>query len=206
MSSPTDWILEALERDPSKTRAGMARALNLDKSAITRLLSGQRQLKFHEAEKIAAYLGRQPPGVAAAGGLREEEAQFLGPGAPIFEAETLGNGVWMLRRDRAPIDRRPPAPQFENAAKLFGLYAPDAVMAPRFRAGEIVWADPARPPEVGGDAILFERGENPTGERIVVCFLKAASADEWTVQQHAVSGEKRFSCEAWRGAFVPPRA
>ncbi len=54
------WILIGL-KTPGKTRAGIARALGLKPPQITRLLQGTRRLKADEVQKIATYLGVDPP-------------------------------------------------------------------------------------------------------------------------------------------------
>ena len=55
-----DWILRGLKK-PDKTQAGIARALSLNPSQISRLLKGKRQLKAAEVPKIERYLGEEAP-------------------------------------------------------------------------------------------------------------------------------------------------
>jgi len=55
-----DWIRQGLARS-GKTQRGLARALNVDPSAVSRLLDGKRQLKAAEVPKVAAYLGIPAP-------------------------------------------------------------------------------------------------------------------------------------------------
>lgn len=55
------WIAEALDRNPRKTQAGLARALGRDASSVSRLLKGKRQVKANELSKIIAYIGENPP-------------------------------------------------------------------------------------------------------------------------------------------------
>lgn len=214
---PTDiaWIIRALDSDPTKTRAGMARALNIDKSAITRLLSGERQLKFHEAEKIAAYLEIKTPFASAATGdeiAERDRAYGDAPdfeGAPIYDAQALSDGAWMLFRNNPAIDKKQRAPHFANAAKVFGFYAPDNVMAPRFKTGEIVWVDPARPPVLSGDVLLVEKTPGPDGETVVLGELRSINDASWTITQHNASAphhrERTYSTMEWSVYFVPPR-
>ncbi len=56
-----DWIRDVLQQKPEKTQAGLARALGRDKSSVSRLLTGDRQIKAGEVSKIVAYLGEKPP-------------------------------------------------------------------------------------------------------------------------------------------------
>ncbi len=212
MPPTVEWIREALARDSTKTRAGIARALGVDKSAVTRLLSGERQLKFHEAEKIAAYLGVPRPL-----GLHDRERDFAHPDtpatsdeagagdAPIYRAEAESDGRWLILRNEAPIDWRPRAPHFERAAHVFGFYAPDDAMAPRFKPGEIVWVDPSRPVNPGDDALFVEKTPAGRPERIALGELKAASGGEFIFIQHKDESERRLAARAWSALHVLPR-
>lgn len=57
------WLAEQLSR-PGYSQAGLARALGKSPSAVSRILSGHRQIKLHEAAKITAYLGAKSPPVS----------------------------------------------------------------------------------------------------------------------------------------------
>src|SRR5437588_4593484 len=63
------WIKDGLSR-PGKSQNGLAEALDVDPSSISRLLNGARQVKTREIELISSYLGFGPPADAfgAAGG------------------------------------------------------------------------------------------------------------------------------------------
>ncbi len=51
-----DWFFERLER-AGKSLRGLARHLDIDPSAASRLFSGQRHMKLDEAERIARFIG-----------------------------------------------------------------------------------------------------------------------------------------------------
>jgi transcriptional regulator with XRE-family HTH domain len=55
-----DWIREGLKR-PGKSQTGLAAALGRDKSAVSNIVKGKRQVKAHEIPLIADYLGLPPP-------------------------------------------------------------------------------------------------------------------------------------------------
>lgn len=209
MSSGIEWIKTALARDPAKTRAGMAEALGVDRSAVTRLLSGERQLKFHEAEKIAAYLG-----VASPIGLAEKSREFGGglaepytpEVAPIYAASALKGGRWSLSRHHEPVDWRPRAPHFLNAAKVFGFYAPDDTMAPRFLAGEIVWVDPVRPVAAGDDALFVEKRRGAAGpETVILAAFTGLDSSAFEAVQHLGRKMLRLERRQWSALHVLPR-
>lgn len=54
------WLAEQLNR-PGYSQAGLARALGKSPSAVSRILSGDRQIKLQEAAQILAYLGVPAP-------------------------------------------------------------------------------------------------------------------------------------------------
>lgn len=202
------WILERLEADPTKTRAGLAAALGVDKSAITRMLKGERQIKADEIAKIAAYFGEWPPI-----GLAEDQKEFVGADgalapAPVYAVEKADGGRWALCRHLAPIDERPRAPHFARAAQAFGFYAPDDLMAPRFKKGEVVWVDPARPVKPGDDVLLLQNGHGARAgapEPFILAELLRASGDEIIYTQHKDENERRVSARNWTPLHVLAR-
>lgn len=56
-----EWIRKQLETHPEKSQAGLARALGVDPSAVTRLLKGARLLKAHEIPVIEAFFNTSAP-------------------------------------------------------------------------------------------------------------------------------------------------
>lgn len=51
-----DWFLQQLEEKHKSVR-GLARHLDLDASAVSRMFAGQRRMKMEEANRIAVFLG-----------------------------------------------------------------------------------------------------------------------------------------------------
>ena len=58
------WFFSALERRRQSLRK-LAKHMGLDPSAVSRIVSGDRQLKAHEQDQIAAFLGVSPEEVSA---------------------------------------------------------------------------------------------------------------------------------------------
>ena len=209
MTTDVQWIVDALQKDPSKTRAGIARALNVDKSAITRLLAGERRLKFSEAHIIGDYLGVSVPH-RPLGGLAEDQAEFVTASteaarAPIMAASPLFKGKWLLHRDRKPVDFRLRPPNVAMTEGVFGFYAPDRAMAPRFRPGETIWIDPTRPPIVGGDILLADKKTDPDAQVIFVGELTDEKPDRWMVRQSDSGRATAFPKDAWTAFRILPR-
>ncbi len=204
MQREIDWIVEALARDRTKTKSGLARALNIDKSGVSRMLRGERRLKFEEAQRAADYLGVNP-----GGGFAEDAADFQGEGparrddgtAPLYRATAGGNGLWVIDRS-AVIERRPRAPEFAGAELVFGFYAPDDAMAPRFYTGEVVWTNPARPAAPGEDALLMEDPSDPATLNLYLCFLEKKTATQFSGVQYGNGEKVSAPARGWRAAHV----
>jgi 3,4-dihydroxy 2-butanone 4-phosphate synthase/GTP cyclohydrolase II len=93
------WIKDGLSR-PGKSQNGLAEALALDPSSVSRLLKGARQVKTREIELISAYLGYGPPADAfgTAGASRSRGAPVSN--AAIIEAiEAIGRGELVVVTD-----------------------------------------------------------------------------------------------------------
>lgn len=204
MQREIDWIIEALARDRTKTKSGLAKALHIDKSGVSRMLRGERRLKFEEAQRAAEYLGVSPGGgfaEPAAEYQTEPPARRDDGTAPLYRAAAGENGVWIIDRT-AVIERRPRAPQFAGAELVFGFYAPDDAMAPRFYTGEVVWTNPARPAAPGEDAVLIAPTAGAGEMKLYLCLLEEKTAAKLSGLQYG-SGERRsVPAQGWRAAHV----
>ncbi len=206
MQREVDWIIEALERDPAKTQTGLAAALGIDKSGVSRMLKGRRRLKYEEAQRAAEYL-EVNPAVAERAGFAEPENPYLAEPrpemlAPLY-ASAAGekNGVWLLDLQQ-PIERRPQAPDFAGAALVFGFYAPDESMGPRFHTGEIVWVNPGRPAAAGHDALLLAKDAPAARTAACLCVLETTTASAYRISQYGIGGVREFPAADWRAAYV----
>lgn len=56
-----NWVAAGLLKG-GKSKGGLAKAMGLHQSQVTRLLDGDRQIKAEEVPVIARYLGENPPG------------------------------------------------------------------------------------------------------------------------------------------------
>lgn len=204
MQREVDWIIEALARDRTKTKSGLAKALHIDKSGVSRMLRGERRLKFEEAQRAADYLGVSPGGgfaEAAADYQSEPHPRRDDETAPLYRATPGEDGVWIVDRS-AVIERRPRGPQFAGADLVFGFYAPDDAMAPRFYTGEVVWTNPARPAAPGEDAVLIAETGGAGEMKLYLCFLEEKTAATLSGFQYG-SGERRsVPARGWRAAHV----
>lgn len=60
MDDTLTWIKEGLKK-PGKTQRGLARAMGIDPTGVSRMLAGNREIKANEVPKIRAYLGAPLP-------------------------------------------------------------------------------------------------------------------------------------------------
>jgi hypothetical protein len=201
------WIEDALEQSRQagtrKTKAGVAAALGRTPAQATRLLDGTRRLQAEEISKIARYLETPPPS-----GFAEDAASFEGKPqdlAPIFRVSVNNSGDWLLHRHEEPIDLKPRAPHFINSAKVFGFYAPDDLMAPRFKPGETVWVDPARPPKPGDEVVLVRNTTTRGPEQVILAELRAQSKAELKIAQYKDQTERAYEKARWTALLVLPR-
>lgn len=111
-----DWLKAGLKQ-PGKTQKGLADALRIDATAVSKMLSGKRRLQLHEVPKASAYLGIDPPG-------RDQQANHLVAFAhPTTDSVPLrkiaAGGVW--REKDKPMMLEPVAIPVVPEPRLRGL-------------------------------------------------------------------------------------
>lgn len=156
------WIRDGLAA-PGRTQRGLADALGLDPSAVSRLLAGERQLRAAEIPVIAAYLdsaapanlvpvsppsARTMPRRPAAGspwaGLRD---------LPVMGTVVAGSdGMFLMNGQVHDYIERPPALQGVSGA--YAVYVSDTSMVPRYFPGETLHVHPGRAVTRGDDTFV----------------------------------------------------
>lgn len=121
-----EWIADGLKKQ-GKDQYGLADVLGIDRSAISKLVNGVRQLKADEIAKVAAYLEEPPP------------ARMM----PVCYTVGAGQEVFAVDAD-GPQD-------YEPVSGFWGVEAELAVvkgdsMWPMFSEGSRIFFGPARPP------------------------------------------------------------
>lgn len=200
------WLDSLFAAEPTKTNAELADALGLNKSAVTRIRNGERQIKAAEIPVICAFFDAASP-FGTPGGLAEEEAPFDGApagNAPVYRS-FAEDGYWRLDRSADPIDERPRAPHFGRAAMVFGLYAPDDAMSPRFKPGEIVWVDPARPARAGEEALFVEAAAIGGAERALLGAYEGERDGRHRYLQYRDGTQHSLDAQKWKALHVLPR-
>lgn len=199
------WTKRQLAVDQTKTQAGLARHLGINKSAVSRMLSGDRKITASELDMIVAYLGVAHPRLQPVSGFSDPGTEYRAadtdppvhrPQAPIYGITARTDGHWSLDR-REPIDWRPKVFGHETSVRLFGFYAPDDSMAPRFKRGEIVWVEPSRPASAGQDALLMRSNEYEQLEHVILCEIHHLSHDRISFRQHNSAELISVSARDW---------
>ncbi|MGF1625702.1 MAG: helix-turn-helix transcriptional regulator [Alphaproteobacteria bacterium] len=184
----TEWLRQGLSR-AGRTQRGLALALGVDASAISRLLHGQRRLRAHEIPVAARYLGLAPapllPGPAGADNRRAGPRRAQGippagsPAAAVLEllgvaagsAADIDDDLFLLN-DAAPIDRVRRPDGLLARPRAFALRVIGASMAPRYEPGDTIAVDPEQAPAIGDDVVLaLADPAAPTPERASRCLL-----------------------------------
>ena len=208
MEREVEWIRRALARNRDKTQTGLAQALNLDKSSVSRLLRGERRLKFSEARLAAAYLGVEPPAGFTEGGgdYQSNRAAAQTPSsAALFRVDVGSDGFWLLDRETV-VETRPRSQQLTGVPSAFGFYVPDAAMAPRFQIGEVAWVNPDRPAATGDDALMIRKERCGDLDMVLLCEIRDVSHDGFSIHQHGVGGNTRTLPRSdWNAYYVFPR-
>lgn len=118
-----EWIIKALE-NPAKSKAGLAKAIAKHPSVVSRIISGEREIKMRELSAIARYLGVNPPasapteelhkiatafivGDVAAGVWTEPSVTFEPiPSTVVVDSRWPANSVFLLRVKGTSINRQ----------------------------------------------------------------------------------------------------
>jgi hypothetical protein len=198
-----EWIRNRLHTT-GQTQKALAYALDLDPSAVSRLLDGARQLKPHEIPRIIEFFqnpstpeqpveggvrsidyGGKPHGTTEAFADRhlEKRKVYRAPSGPRPKAKAAADlpilgplvadprGFYALEVGEA--ERRPAPPQLTGVSGAYALFIPDDRLAPRYRAGEVIYIHPSRPPTVGSFVVV--RFRSPAG-KVVIGEVQSADA------------------------------
>lgn len=165
-----EWIERGLEK-PGLFRKGLADALGLSPSAVTRMLDGTRRVHLEEVPRIAAYLGDTPPDIGAEIALDDAEPP---PDAtvPLKGYVAAGAQAHFVPLDENEFDRVIAPPN--STEKTFALEIRGTSLGELFDRW-LVYADDVRSP-VTADLIGKTCIVGLSDGRIVVKKLKRSRA------------------------------
>lgn len=131
----SQWLKTQFEVHPEKTKAGLAAAIGVEPPAVSKILSGSRQIKAQEYVLMREYFGLPVDGHAS---LHRSPASYtIKPldGHESFRDGQAAPSDWVL--PAAILSPRTKAP----AEKIRIFQVREAVMEPDFRSGEYVLVD-----------------------------------------------------------------
>lgn len=120
------WIRKGL-RKPGKDQSGLASVLGIDRTVVSKIVRGSRQLKASEIEIIARYLGEAPPDRIM------PISYYIGAGQQVFY-----------------LDQNEPL-EYVAVSGMWGVECELAIvrgdsMWPFLNEGDRIYIGPARPP------------------------------------------------------------
>ena len=98
-------------------------------------------------------------------------AEMAQPGnCPIYLCATE-DSLRLAINSGEEIETGVPPVRYKSAPHIYGLYLPDDRLAPRFRAGELIWLHPQRPPKIGDETLAIPLNAKPTSISAVLGTL-----------------------------------
>lgn len=185
-----EWIRTRL-RNAGKTQRQLAAALGFDASGVSRLLDGRRKLRADELARIRAFfepstapLPAPPPPFRLAGFADAPRPRRPRPGPtprnrlagdmPVLAPPSGHGRPYFEFPVGPPAEYRPRPDQLLGVADAYAIFAPGDALAPRYRAGEVLFVHPTRPPVAGCDTLVRLRSP----ERAVAVLRYLSSTDE----------------------------
>lgn len=136
----SQWLKHQFETNPNKTKAGLAYALNLTPPAISKILSGTRQIKAHEYNLMRKFFGLPVDGEGATSTKNTYRLETLA-GQPAkkhdhsFSDHDHQDGSWVI--PASILSQRTKAPPEE--IRIFQIQ--ETLMEPDYKLGEHVLVD-----------------------------------------------------------------
>lgn len=171
-----DTIRKGLEK-PGKSQRGLATAMGIDPTAVSRLMKGERKLQLHEVAKVLAYLdaaipesthkdmqintfARTQSDVASTSGGKAEGPQ--NQRLRVLGMAECGSDGWSLFNGDL-IETVPMPANLIGVKDAYGVYIQGESMSPRYRPGEIAHIHPHKPVTIGA-YVLVQKKPKAAGE------------------------------------------
>lgn len=131
----SQWLKDQFKRNPDSTKADLARALGLEPPAISKILSGTRQIKIQEYMAMRQFFGLPVEGDEAA--MPNRNSVIIEPleTAAGFREDQAKPGAWTM--PASILTQRTAAPS--EQIKIFQVN--ENVMEPDYKKGEHVVVD-----------------------------------------------------------------
>lgn len=133
----SQWLKQQFERNPDKTKAGLARALNLEPPAVSKILNNTRQIKAPEYNTMRRYFGLPVDGEHAVHAMENTYRLDTLAGNQNLQEDVQGAPAdsWVIPAEI--LNQRTQAPP--NKIKIFKVQ--EQLMEPEYRHGEHVLVD-----------------------------------------------------------------
>lgn len=165
------WIATQLAA-VGKTQADLARALEINPSAVSRLLKGERMLKTAEIPQVAALLEvtgetllrglREPDGGGARLDVQNKPARYSEPTStnseliPIRSAGRGSDHQEMFLED-GPVGHTRRPGSLQGVRQAYAIYMPGDSMSPRYEPGWLLFVNPFKPARQGRDVVVEKK-------------------------------------------------
>lgn len=171
MDIDVEWIRQALARDPEKTQRGLAQAMGIDATGVSRMLKGLRQLKANEVQKVREYFAKASKSDITSD-LKSDEGTLPLVSAPLIKPtdwprDLPAYGV-AIAGTEGGIEfngqvtdylRRPP--RLQAVKDAYAVYVHGDSMSPWRKNGDAVYVHPGLPCRVGDYVVVQLRPEHP---------------------------------------------
>ena len=174
VSMDLEWIKEGLA-EPGKSQRGLAEYLHVDPSVISKIVSGKRQLKAAEVEKIAEYLSSEVVhSYQPAGGSMVKSTSPSRGTLPILGGAVGGTEGLFMDNGQA-LGYTPTPGQLEGVEGAYAVYMFGESMLDRFQPGEILQINPVKPIAQGNDVCVTLQGDAGDMEYIIKRYISRSA-------------------------------
>lgn len=129
------WLKAQFAHHPDKTKAGLAQALGLEASAVSKILSGSRQIKAPEYVIMRQFFGLPSDGGSSSKTSQAYVLGSLGKQAQFEESTDPAQSQWVIPADIIKKHTDTPSEQIKS------FQVSDNMMTPDFNKDEHVLVD-----------------------------------------------------------------
>lgn len=169
MDIDVEWIRQALAQNPDRTQRGLAEAMGIDATGVSRMLKGLRQLKANEVQKVREYFAKASKSDITSN-LKSDEgmgplisAPLIKPtdwprDLPVYGVAVAGSeGGIEFNGQVTDYLRRPP--RLQAVIGAYAVYVHGDSMSPWRKNGDAVYVHPGLPCRVGDYVVVQIRPE-----------------------------------------------
>ncbi len=195
-----NWLREGLKRS-GKTQRGLAKALGIDPSNASRLVSGKRRLKIEEIDIVLDYFGSGPDAIDMRAEGMAEDAPFIWSDFGRRERDlevrgvALGGNEGTFLYNGEVVDYVPRASGLADSPNAFALYVIGDSMSPRYEPGDMIFVDPERDVRAGDDVVVEVAGKNSEPEGCYIKRLIRRTSQKLVLKQFNPNRELIFKTE-----------